>query len=589
VAIDDGSGDQLPDRPADVVPFRPSLAEQQRTHAAQAGDDKLPEPPPPPPAPPGILSRAWTNLRDQFATAGQPAFTEPVDSPFLSGTARGVRDVIDKPAAWLAHVGGQGAETEAKNEADRKAFEQRYGDSTEASFGRVVGQTAITAPIVGGAGNLVTQGARLIPGAVGQAAQFATAATPAATTGGRAAQLALQGAGTGATQAALTSGASDQSLPEQMATGAVTGGALGPVLGGVTKAVDVLRGYAGGMRPEIAALADRARQMGIDIPTARLSGNPFLRQAASVGETLPFSGADAMALRNQRQWQAAVSQNAGSAANTFGPAEMSATRDQLRAGYTAALAQVPPIPGGQPLATDLANIGTQATRFTDPDTVGHVGRAIQEAAGAFQRGPITAEAYRALTASDGPLAKIADAAPGAAQPYIAQVRDAVRARLLAAAPPGVADDLRALDQQYRVMKTVQPLAEKSTTGDISPGGLLERMRSQSSKFDSSNTGMAYTGGGDMGDLAKIGKQFFGHIPDSGTAGRLQAYDFAQHPIATMAAAIPSLLATRPIRAALNRPAVSGRIIDTSLGGATPDIGRAIPYGLLGPLDYTRSQ
>jgi len=589
VAIDDGSGDQLPDRPADVVPFRPSLAEQQRTHAAQAGDDKLPEPPPPPPAPPGILSRAWTNLRDQFATAGQPAFTEPVDSPFLSGTARGVRDVIDKPAAWLAHVGGQGAETEAKNEADRKAFEQRYGDSTEASLGRVAGQTLITAPIVGGVGNIATQGARLIPGAVGQAAQFATAATPAATTGGRAAQLALQGAGTGATQAALTSGASDQSLPEQVATGGITGAALGPVLGGVTKAVDVLRGYAGGLRPEVAALADKARQQGINVPMSRMSTNPFMRQVAGVGETLPFSGADAMALRNQRQFQAALQRQAGGTGDTFGPAGMQAVLKPIQDGYQAALAKVPPIAGGKPLADDLANIGTDATQFLDPGQQWHVGQAIRQTGDLFAGGPITPQAYRAFTGSDGALKKLENAAPGAAQPYMAKIRDAIKDRLYDAAPPGVADDLKTLDQQYRAMKTFQPLVAKSTLGDISPPGLMQQVVNQSNKYDSSNTGIAYTGGGEMGDLARIGKQFFGHIPDSGTPGRTQAYDFAGHPIATTLAAIPSLLGNRPLQSWLHSPTVSGRIIDTSLGGATPDIGRAIPYGLLGPLDYTRSQ
>lgn len=526
---------------------------------------------------PGILSKAWSNLRDEFKA--YQAVGEPV--------ARGIRDVIDTPAQLLASVAGQGDAVSARNATDLAAYDKQYKDSVAAPLWRAGGQIAATAPLVSGIGGLAARGAMALPGAIGTAAQFLTGATPAITTAGRIAQLAAQGAGSGATQAGLTSSGYQEPVTDQVLKGAATGAALGPVLGGVTKAVDVLRGYVGGMRPEIAALADRARQMGIDIPTARLSGNPFLRQVSSVGETLPFSGADAMALRNQRQWQAAVAQNAGSTADTFGPAEMRATRDQLRAGYTAALAQVPPISGGRPLHNDLAQIGADAARLLSSDAAGDVGRAIRETANQWGGGPITADAYRSFTASDGDLAQIAKGASGAAQPFIARVQDAVRARLLAAAPPGVADDLRRLDQQYRAMKTVQPLAEKSTTGDISPGGLLERMRSQSSKYDSSNTGMAYTGGGDMGDLARIGKQFFGHIPDSGTAGRLQAYDFAQHPLATTAAAIPSLLATRPIRAALNRPAVSGRIIDTSLGGATPDIGRAIPYGLLGPIDEMR--
>jgi hypothetical protein len=347
----------------------------------------------------------------------------------------------------------------------------------------------------------------------------------------------------------------------------------------------VLRGFAGGVRPEIAALADKARQIGVNIPVSSMSSNPFMRIVADAGKTLPFSGADASALANQRALQGALAKEMGSTADTFGNAEMSAARDTIKQGYEDALAKVPPIPGGTPLATDLADVGTRATRFLDPNQAGHVGRAIREVGDLFARGPITPEAYRAFTSSTGALKQIQNAAPSEAQPYLSDIGDALKARLYAVAPPGVADDLRNLDYQYRVMHTVKPLAALSTTGDISPGSIQGQVIRQSNKYDSNNYTKAFTGGGTVGTIGDIGKQFMGSIPQSGTAPRQQVYEFAKSPTATAIASIPSLAGNRWLQAWLRSPTVSGRIIDTSLGGATPNIGRAIPYGLLGPIDY----
>ena len=90
----------------------------------------------------------------------------------------------------------------------------------------------------------------------------------------------------------------------------------------------------------------------------------------------------------------------------------------------------------------------------------------------------------------------------------------------------------------------------------------------------------------MGDIARGGKAFFGHIPESGTAPRLQAYDFARNPQALLGL-IPGIALGRPIQRYVRGPGFSGRMIDTSLGGPTPDVGRYIPYGVLGPIDSQR--
>jgi hypothetical protein len=91
----------------------------------------------------------------------------------------------------------------------------------------------------------------------------------------------------------------------------------------------------------------------------------------------------------------------------------------------------------------------------------------------------------------------------------------------------------------------------------------------------------------MTELGRIGKQFFGHIPESGTAPRTQAYDFANHPFRFTAGILPGIIAGRPLRAWADSPTVSRRVIDTSLGGPRPDPNRAVPvFNLLG-LDAQR--
>ena len=84
------------------------------------------------------------------------------------------------------------------------------------------------------------------------------------------------------------------------------------------------------------------------------------------------------------------------------------------------------------------------------------------------------------------------------------------------APPEIARQLAQTNAQYKAMKTIEPLVEKSTTGDISPAQLMQVVRK-------SYGGMAYNGGGPMGDLARIGQRFLKEPGNSGTAPREMIY------------------------------------------------------------------
>ena len=591
--------------------------DQNAADAVAAATRQFSAPTTPPPQDEGFLNRAFRSIldlpktvaRDLTPTFQMPGSAGPQIAPGLaasptqaaipepelfSGFHRGVRDTLDTGAeglAWMANkIPGVNVDLDAlgkSNTDDRSAWEEEHGDSGLASLGRVAGQTAATAPVIGGVGGLVARGAAAIPGAAGRAAQLIAGSTPAETRAGRAAQLATQGAATGATQAGSTASSSDQPIDQQLLTGTAFGGVTGPVIGGLTKAVDLLRGYAGGIQPEIARLADLARQKyGIDIPLTSLTSNPTLRLLMDQGAKLPFSGTYEGQLRAQRQVQGAIARVFGSDANTLGPATMDETAGRLSRGYNDLFANAPRVTGGEPLTNDLADVGADASRFLVGDAGVHVGNAMREVSNAFSGGSLDPQAYKSLMgANDGVLARIEDAAPSSAAPYLARIRQAVQDRFADSAGPDAAAKLADLDRQWRAMKTVEPLAAKSNTGDIQVGGLRQQAINASNRFDSSTGGMAYTGGGPYGDLGRIGQQFFGSLPDSGTAAREVGLKGWQAALA----AIPSLAVNRPLQALLRRPVAAQRAIATSLGGFTPDIGRGIPYGLLGPIDYSRDR
>jgi hypothetical protein len=506
--------------------------------------------------------------------------------PFVSGAIRGVLDAADTGTNVLRSIFPAPADTDAARairslirgapdtadtdttarlKADRDAWKKQYGDSTAAQIGRVGGQIASTA----GPAGLIGKGI----GAVSQG-------LPAAL------RLLTQGAAQGGTQAGMTASGYDESTGEQIAKGAITGGVAGPVIGKLTGYLDTLRGFYGGIRPEIATLADKARQLGMTIPVNAMTPNQQARMFTNALRTLPGTGEDAAALARQRQFQGALMKEGGSAADTMGVAEMKAMRDNISAGYDTALGRVTAIPHSPQLVNDLSNVGVDATRVLDPNAASYVGKAIREIHDAFGGGPITGTAYKSLTASDGILAKISAAAPEAAGPYLAQINQALKQQLTRSAPPGTAADLLRLDKEWRAMHTIRPLAEKSGTGDIQPAALLQSTINQAKKFDGPASGVAFSDDA-LPELGRIGKQFFGHIPESGTAPRTQAYEFAHHPFRFTAGILPGLAVGRPLRAWADSSTVSGRVIDTSLGGPRPDPNRAVPvFNLLG-LDAQR--
>jgi hypothetical protein len=102
----------------------------------------------------------------------------------------------------------------------------------------------------------------------------------------------------------VTGGASAGLIdPEYAGTGAVVGAALPPSIAAGGKAgaaiSNAVRG--GGMSPEVRALAQRAKELGIDIPADRLVNSRPLNAVSSGLNYVPFSGRAATEARMEKQ------------------------------------------------------------------------------------------------------------------------------------------------------------------------------------------------------------------------------------------------------------------------------------------------
>jgi hypothetical protein len=223
---------------------------------------------------------------------------------------RGIKDVIDTGASWLAR-GISGKDEQARVDAQNKAGRDEYDAATKGSMvapvGRFGGNMAATAPVGGLLAAPLSKAAPALSSAIRTGGM--TTGRTATGLGGKAADLATRMAG-----GAITGGASAGLVdPEYAATGAVVGAATPPVLkgaGAVGHAIGRgLRG--GGATPEVAALANRAKDLGIDIPADRLVNSKPLDAVASGLNYVPFSGRAASEARMNEQLNRAASRLMG--------------------------------------------------------------------------------------------------------------------------------------------------------------------------------------------------------------------------------------------------------------------------------------
>lgn len=612
----------------DAMPFAPSAVDL---------------PPPAPANPPNLLERAWRSVADVPATVWRditqpPAVAPelkdvPTSSPFFAGVAHGAREAIDQAAEKLT-LGGEavfgkglvsklpGYRSAEDIRADiaqrRTAYEavpQYDAGSTGASIGRGVGAgLTLGGPLmkVGGlvAGGISRLGGAVVPGAMrgleylSGAAEAAPGASLPARLATRGASLSSQGAVTGGAIAGVQADPDKPILP-QVAQGAGEGAIAAPVVGSAISAATYPARAALGQLPNmvhrgVVDLADRfVNQYGIRLDPTQLTTNPTYKLMTDQAGKMPLSGVGNRVAEARLQWQQALGREMGEAAPDGITHDLMNTAARRIGGTMDTIAARTTIQRDPALLNDMVHIVSDIPRFGLTEAqLTPVRAQFRNVLGAFQQGNgrISGEAYQNLTQTGGPLDAVISSTDPTVAAFGLRIRHALDDAFQRSAAPGDQAALQQARYQYRVMKTVQPLVEqRGPTGDIEPNNLLKRVVAQSHAFDPSTRGVAYTGGGPLGDLAYGGQIFFGRPAESGTAARswvtagLLGGGLAtamEHPTVP-AATLTALLANRAAQKAMRSPAVGGSMIENTLQPPGPFVQQATPYvlpGLLNPYE-----
>lgn len=384
----------------------------------------------------------------------------------------------------------------------RATYENQYGNNKLAELGKGAGMLATSAPLVMAGGEL----AGAIPGvsALGDAL------------GGNALTAAGSRAAIGYGQGA----ASNALMGEDPNSGGVTGAALNTVLPGASK----LAGYignkitGGGVDPAIAALASKAADYGITIPTAQISSSPFIKNLDAVLPSIPFSGHGSELAKAGGQFTQAVSRTFGADSPSLTPDVMQAAEKNLSDKYNTIAQNIPSIQISDNVLNKLSSLSGDANEVLGADGSKISGQIDKIVNLADENGNLSGAQWQALMRSGTPLDRLSKSSDPNVSYYARGIKDALYDGLNESAPESLVNDLNQTNAQWKNYKTVQDLATKSgITGEINPAQLFNATQKTTKKFGSQ-------GLDDLQNLSDIGKQFFQKVPDSGTAGRQAAYN-----------------------------------------------------------------
>jgi hypothetical protein len=425
------------------------------------------------------------------------------------------------------------------------------------------GASAVIEPVAGvmtglGAGRVLSAAASPVVSAIGDALQ-AQPVTQAVSAG-------AGGATTAATGSPLAGALVSMATP------------LAGVAGGqVVRPLERLA-FGGSITPDDAALA-RTANVKYDIPinTGDMTDNSILRNTLDQAGKLPFSGARPAADAKQTAWQGAIAREMGdpNGATAFTPSVMDASRTRIGQAFNdvAAHTSIPPAETAT-LGSDLDAIIPDASKVLTEGELVPLQKQIDgiKKLAADNGGTISGDAYQALTRVKAPLDLLESSTDPNKAHFAGLVRDALDDAFMRSAAPADQDALGQAKYQYRVMRTVDQLAAGSRDGSITGDGFMQKVLTASRRFDSPTGGMAYTGGGNIGELARIGK-LMRAAPQTGTADRALVNAAAFSGLAGLGSITPTgalytagtLAANRAAGSYLRSGSLANRLIEGAIG------------------------
>lgn len=312
-----------------------------------------------------------------------------------------------------------------------------------------------------GAGGVLAKGVQAVsqaPRALQLAEALRTGGMAAGGATGKAGMLTRMagGAGAGATQAAMID-------PEHAATGAVVGGALPPIVKGAGAVGGAIaKGIRGGaVSPEVVALAQRAKALGIDIPADRLVNSKPMNAVASALNYVPFSGRAATEAKMESQLTQAASRLIGQNSNNMAYALRKASGD-LGAKFDDVLKNNS-VTIDKQFFTDLADIHNTAAKELGSDGMKAIAGQIDEIISKGANGQIDGQAAYNIKRTLDRISR----RPTPEAFHALEMKKSLMGALDRSIGPDAAADFAKTRQQYGNMIALEKIAKNGVEGDIS--------------------------------------------------------------------------------------------------------------------------
>jgi hypothetical protein len=345
----------------------------------------------------------------------------------------------------------------------------------------------------------------------------------------------------------------------------LAGPLAGRVVGGAGSAL--ADSAIGTIDPARASLAALARdKFGIPIGTGQLSENPLVNVLNSTVDSLPGSGGAAAKKTIQTAWDRGVASTIGETADRVTPEVLARARARIGAVFDD-VANKTNINVDPQLQNQLQTTMLDASRGLTDSEFRVVSNAFDDLMGKIgPDGTIAGTDYQNLVKSNTFFNKTLNNGNSNISNAVEEMKDALDDAMGRSAPPEVQAAYATAKNQYRNLKTIEPLVAKSPTGAISPPLLANAINS--SRY--SRNALAYPGGaGDLGDLARIGQAFLKEPANSNTAQRGLTFAGLADTGTALAALPLSLTAGRAAGGVLHSDWLANDLINRSLRLAAP--------------------
>jgi len=434
---------------------------------------------------PGLARRVLKGSQEAFSDLGKGFVRGAAgigNTIINSGTKAGAGALagIDDPNGLIdprfKRTGGAGSSPVEQQNVERQQGLKAYDAGAPKSLAFGAGKLAAEVAGTAGVGGAIAAPLKAVAPAVGMAApaagnilsKFATAVgSGGMTVGGAPAATAAQGAGNlllRAAGGAVNGGASAGLIdPGTAGTGALIGGAL-PV---ATKAAGAVgnaigRTVAGKpIAPEVKALADRASQLGIDIPADRLVNSKPLNALASSLDYVPGSGRAATMDKMNSQLNTALSKTFGQNSDNVTAALRKAQGDL--GGKFDKVLQSNTVKVDQQFMTDLADAANMASRELGSDGAGIISKQVDDILAKATTGEIDGQAAYNIK-------KTLDRISNRSTPEAFYARE-LKKKLMEALDRSLgatqAAEFAAVRKQYSNMLSLENLAQNGAEGNIS--------------------------------------------------------------------------------------------------------------------------